>query len=218
MIAESVRRAAKVKKVVAWFGSISASGGYYVASAADEIIATPLSATGGIGVVLVLFNYRGLLDKVGVEPMIFTSGAYKDLYSGLRDSALSEEERAIIQDRLEEAYDHFLAVVSEGRAIPVETLRTDIADGRIFSGEQARELQLVDRIGYFEDAVARARELAGAPNARVIRYRRPFSIRDILTARSDPPALRLDVGQTGIRVAPGRMYFLPRAMVIPAAD
>lgn len=218
MIYESVRRAAETKKVLAWFGSISTSGGYYIAAAADEIMSTPLSATGSIGVILVLFNYRELLDKVGVEPLIFTSGVYKDLYSGLRDTAMSDQERKMIQERLDQAYGRFVSVVSTGRAIPEETLRSEIADGRIFTGEQARALQLVDRIGYFEDAVARARELSGAPEARVIRYRKPFSIRELLSVRSSPPSLRIDVGQTGIRVEPGLMYFLPRTMVSAATE
>lgn len=213
MIYETVRRAAETKKVLAWFGSIATSGGYYVASAADEIMSTPLSATGSIGVILVLLNYRDLLDKVGVEPLLFTSGAYKDLYSGLRDAPLSDEERGMIQERIDEAHGRFVSVVARGRAITEETLRTRIADGRIFTGEQARGLQLVDRIGYFEDALERARELGGSPGARLIRYRKPFSIRDMLSARSDPPSLRVEFGQPGIRVAPGVMYFLPHTMI-----
>ncbi len=210
MIYDQLRRAAEKKKVLAWMGSLATSGGYYVSAACDEIMAMPMTSTGSIGVILVLFRYGELMNKIGVQPRIFAAGRYKDLFSGLREEDFSEEEKAIIRSRVQVAYDRFVEIVAEARGLPEETLREDIADGRIFSAEEAREMQLIDAIGYREDAVERLRKLAGAPDARLIRYDRGFSIRNLLHAAGGGSTVRVELGAgCGFALRPGALYYLP---------
>lgn len=170
-----LRRAGK--PVVASMGEVAASGGYYVASAAERIVANPSTFTGSIGVILVLLNLEGTAGKIGVEPIVIKSGRLKDIGSPFR--TLTEEEREILQAMIDESYDRFVDVVSEGRHLP-ETEVRELATGRPYTGSQARDLGLVDRLGNFDAAVEVARRLAGLEQATVVRYRAPFSLRDIL--------------------------------------
>ncbi|MEJ5336918.1 signal peptide peptidase SppA [Thermus oshimai] len=171
---EALYRALKAlsseKPLVAAFGSVAASGGYYAALAAREIFAPPTAVTGSIGVISVMPEVGGLLEKLGVRVEVLKEGALKDMASGLKP--LSPEERAVLQGFLKEAYELFLSRVAEGRGLPLGEVRR-LADGRIYSGKQAVALGLADREGYLEDAARRAAELAGLEGFRLVRYEKP---------------------------------------------
>ena len=145
-------------KVVASFGNISASGGVYIGVGAKQIVANPGTITGSIGVILRGNNLERLLDKIGVSFKTIKSGPYKDILSF--DRQLTSEEEVILQQLIDTSYGQFVATVAEGRNLDVETVKT-FADGRVFTGEQALELGLVDRLGTEEDARRWAAELAG---------------------------------------------------------
>ncbi len=173
------------KPVVACMRSVCASGGYYVAAAADFIMANELSLTGSIGVIVPKYKYTDLLDKIGVQFDSVKSGEMKDMLSGGVPRTPEEEARmnAYVQTLVDETFERFLAVVAEGRGLYAnadEVRRRDFADGRVMLGSQALMVGLVDQCGYFEDAVAKAKELAGVSDANVVRYQEPFSLRDLL--------------------------------------
>ena len=161
--------------VIASIMDVGASGGYYVATAADKIIVHPSSVTGSLGVIMLTLNARGLLEKVGLEANAITSGPNKDMGSPFKP--MTEEERAIFQGLISSFYQRFLAVIREGRRnLPAEEIRK-LADGRVYSGEQASALGLADSVGYLEDAIDLAKREAGLTEARVVTYRRPGEYR-----------------------------------------
>ncbi|MET0850719.1 MAG: signal peptide peptidase SppA [Candidatus Rokuibacteriota bacterium] len=160
--------------VIAAIVDVGASGGYYVALAADQILAHPTSVTGSIGVVMLTLNAQGLLEKIGVAPLAIKSGAMKDAGSPFRQ--LTPEERAVFQGVIDEMFTRFVGLIVEARKIPAERVR-GFADGRIYTAEQARELGLVDRLGYMDDAIEMARKAAGLTEARVVMYHRPREYR-----------------------------------------
>ncbi len=145
-------------QVVASFGNISASGGVYVGVAADKIVANPGTITGSIGVILRGNNLSKLLERLGIRFETVKSGAYKDILSP--DRALSPEERELLQSLIDSSYSQFVDAVSEGRKLTKESVKV-FADGRVFSGAQAKEFGLVDELGDEEDARKIAAELAG---------------------------------------------------------
>lgn len=149
------------RPVIASIGSVGASGGYYVALAADSILALPGSITGSIGVLMEFPNVSGLMDKVGVEMQVVKGGAQKDLGSPFR--AMGPEDEAILSEMVADVHAQFIEVVAAERRLPVEEV-TALADGRILSGRQAMERRLVDRLGNLEEAVALAGVLAGIGN------------------------------------------------------
>jgi protease-4 len=146
------------KTVIASMGAIAASGGYYVAAAADGVVANPGTITGSIGVIIEYTNFRSLLDKIGLVPVVIKSGEYKDLASPVKP--MSEEERKILQTFADQTHHQFIRAVAEGRGMETGAVAR-LADGRIFNGEQAKDLGLVDRLGNLQDAVDWAAELAG---------------------------------------------------------
>ncbi len=148
----------KLKPVVVSMGSVAASGGYYVAAAAREIVANPGTITGSIGVIMEFANFQQLLEKIGLSSDVVKSGPYKDIGSPTRE--MSAAERAILQDLIDDVHSQFVSSVAEGRALDEQAVRL-IADGRIFSGRKAMELGLVDRMGNLQVAINRAAELAG---------------------------------------------------------
>jgi protease-4 len=178
-----VRKAQKEKKVLVSMGSVAASGGYYIACAADKILANPGSITGSIGVIVESLNVEELLRKLGLRSMVVKSGKHKDLGSPLRP--MSEEEKKLLQGVLDSVHEQFIRAVAEGRKLPVEKVR-ELADGRIFSGEQARELGLVDELGNLEDTLAMAATLAGIRGEPEIMYpeKKRFSLFDLLLQES----------------------------------
>jgi protease-4 len=157
--------------IVASIMDLGTSGGYYIAAAADTVMAHPSSVTGSIGVIMLTINARGLLEKVGVEATAVTSGPRKDMGSPFR--VMTTEERTIFQGLIDSFYQRFLSVVQEGRPnLQMEQIKK-LADGRIYTGEQAKAAGLVDEIGYLEDAIELAKKQAKLTEARVITYHRP---------------------------------------------
>ena len=162
--------------VVASIVDVGASGGYYIAAASDKILAHPASVTGSVGVIMMTVNAQGLLEKIGVQTTAVTSGPQKDMGSPFRP--MTPEERAIFQSVIDSFYTRFLTVVKDGRPnLSAEQVRK-LADGRIYSGEQAMANGLVDGVGYLDDAIESAKQAAGLTEARVIVYRRPGEYRN----------------------------------------
>jgi protease IV len=173
---ERVRKAGK--PVVASFGAVAASGGYYIGTSADRIFANPGTLTGSIGVIMQMANVEGLLKKVGVDYVVIKAGAYKDV--GNFSRAMTPEERRILQALLDDVYGQFVAAVAKGRGLDEGTVR-GFADGRIYSGQQAHALKMVDELGGFEEAVEAAAKLSGIPGKpKLIFPRRRFSISELL--------------------------------------
>ncbi len=163
-------RTTKKVPVVVSMMDVAASGGYYLAMAADSILVHPSTVTGSIGVIMLTVNAKGLLEKVGVEANAITSGPRKDMGSPFR--VMTPEERAIFQSVIDSFYQRFLTVVQEGRPNLTAEQIKKLADGRIYSGEQAKAVGLVDEIGYLDDAIELAKKKAGLTEARVVTYRR----------------------------------------------
>jgi len=157
-IYSALKRLQEKVQIVASFGNISASGGVYISMGSSHIMANPGTITGSIGVILRGNNLERLLDKVGVSFKVIKSGPYKDILAF--DRELTEPEKNILQELIDSSYQQFVQTVADGRKIPVETVKT-FADGRIFTGQQALELGIVDRLGTEEDARRWAAELAG---------------------------------------------------------
>jgi protease-4 len=178
----AIQRARKAgKPVVATLGAVAASGGYYVAAAADRIYANPGTLTGSIGVVMQMANLEGLLKKVGVEYVVVKAGAYKDVGSFAR--TMSPEERKMLQALLDDVYAQFVDAVAEGRGLERKEVLA-FAEGRIYSGQQALTLKMVDEMGGFEDAVEAAGKLANiAGRPKLVYPRKKFSFRNLLENR-----------------------------------
>jgi len=157
-IYEALKRIQDKVKIVASFGNISASGGVYIGMGAHHIVANPGTITGSIGVILRGNNLERLLDKVGVSFQVVKSGPYKDILAF--DRKLTEAEQGILQSLIDTSYNQFVQTVADARNLAVETVR-GFADGRIFTGQQALELGVVDRLGTEEDARRWAAELVG---------------------------------------------------------
>ena len=182
-IFEDVKRTNEVKPVVASMGSLGASGGYYAALGAEKIIANPGTMTGSIGVIVKFPNLEGLFEKVGYKTEVVKSGAMKDV--GAPNRPLSDKERALLQGLIDNVFNQFVKAVAESRGMPEETVK-ELADGRIFSGEQAFEAGLIDGLGNFTDAVSMAAELGGLdPEQPELIYpseERRFSLLSLLTS------------------------------------
>lgn len=146
------------KPVVIWMGDTAASGGYYISCGGDYVFAHPDTLTGSIGVISQFINAQELLDEMGIDVMVITSGRYKDMGSLFRD--MTEEEQEIWNEILDQIYADFVEVVAESRELSVEQVR-NLADGRIYTGQQALEQGLVDEVGLPSDAIAKAADLAG---------------------------------------------------------
>lgn len=163
------------------FGSTAASGGYYIATAGDKIVSNPLTVTGSIGVIMSSYNYSELADKVGVKEVIIKSGDLKDIGSGMRK--MTEEEKNVLQSVVNDAFDRFVEVIATGRDLTEEKVR-DLADGRIYTGQQAKKLQLVDELGTLEDAIEITEEMAGVTDATVVRYAERFNFSSLFRMAS----------------------------------
>ncbi len=183
--------------VVALMESVAASGAFYVACAADHITAHPTTVTGSIGVLMPLFDAGQLMTKVGVRNRTVKSGPLKDMGSPLVQQSEEQWERelALLNDIVQQMHEHFVSIVAEGRRMDAKAVRR-LADGRIFTGETALDEGLVDSIGYREDAVARAKDMAGLDKAHVVLYRLAPTLRDVLFGQEEAPdiTVRLDDG------------------------
>lgn len=170
LYAQVLRLKKSGKKVVASFGDIAASGGYYVGVACDRIVANPATTTGSIGVIAQVPNLQELYRKIGVTQQTFKSGAHKDMLSPARP--VTPEEAQIMQGIIDDTYDQFVRAVASGRHLPIERVRS-LADGRIYTGAQAKRLGLVDELGGLSDAVRLAAKLAGIKGEpEVVEYSR----------------------------------------------
>ncbi len=158
-IYEELKRLAAEKPLVVSMGSVAASGGYYIAVAAQRIFANPGTITGSIGVIMSFPDYQELMGKVGVKTEVVKSGRFKDIGSSTRD--FSAEDRALLQGLIDDVHLQFIEAVSAGRKIPVEQL-LPLVDGRIFTGRQALEEGLIDELGSLPDAVRYTAQLIGA--------------------------------------------------------
>jgi protease-4 len=184
------------KPVVVSMGSLAASGGYYISADADYIYATPHTLTGSIGVISQFVTAEELLDEVGVEIVVITAGETKDFGSVSRD--MTDEEQAYWQALIDDTHDAFIEIVADGRGMSVQEVR-EFADGRVFSGQQALELGLVDEIGYFDDAIQKAATLGGiSGDPRVVELTPDVSLLDSLYGiRASPyPNLTLETLRT----------------------
>lgn len=164
-IYEEIRKAVTKKKVVVSMGSVAASGGYYIAAPATRIVANPGTLTGSIGVIMEIPNVEGLMNKIGVKTEVIKSGRHKDIASVFR--GIKKEEREILQGVLDNVHEQFIKAVAEGRKMLIEDVK-NIADGRVFTGEQALKAGLIDEIGNLEDAIKSAARLTGIKGEPVV--------------------------------------------------
>ncbi|MGB9716638.1 MAG: signal peptide peptidase SppA [Thermodesulfovibrionales bacterium] len=180
-IYEEVKKAVAKKKILVSMGSIAASGGYYIASPATKIIANPGTLTGSIGVIMEIPNIEGFLNKIGIKTEVIKSGEHKDIASVFR--GIKKEEREILQGVMDNVHEQFIKAVAEGRKMLIEDVKK-IADGRVFTGEQALKLGLIDELGDFEDAVQTAAKLTGIKGEPVIISKKEkLSLIDLLKGR-----------------------------------
>jgi protease-4 len=189
----------KLKKpIVASMGSTAASGGYYIASAANQIVANPGTLTGSIGVIMQFIKMEGLYEKVGLEQQVVKSGRFKDTGSPVRD--LTAEERALLQATIDDVHNQFVNAIFEGRQ---EHLTREeivaLADGRIFSGQQALEHKLVDRLGNLPDAIELAGTLGGiSGKPKVVRAKRKVSLLERLLGATGERSLDKLLDNAGV--------------------
>lgn len=182
-IYEEVMRTNEVKPVIASMGSMGASGGYYAALGAEKIIANPGTMTGSIGVIVKFPNLQGLFDKIGYKNQVVKSGPLKDV--GASNRPLTDEERKLLQDLIDNVYGQFVQDVASARGMDEDTVRR-LADGRVYTGEQALAAGLIDKLGNFTDAITLAADVGGLDdkNPRLIypREDRKFSLLNLLTS------------------------------------
>jgi protease IV len=214
--------ASRGKPVVCSMGSLAASGGYYISAPCRWIVANELTITGSIGVIMHGYNYRGLMDKVGLAPMTYKSGKFKDMLSPDRSTnQIPPEEHAMVQTLIDETFHKFKDVVrtgrgqahernkSEGRPLSLEW--EEFADGRVLSGTQALTLGFVDQVGDFDDAVKRTKIIAHIGDADLVEYRERYDIADFLSLfgqNSTAKDIKLDLGLDIPKLRAGCMYFL----------
>ncbi|MBW1998335.1 MAG: signal peptide peptidase SppA [Deltaproteobacteria bacterium] len=166
-IFREVLRTRKTKRVIASLGGVAASGGYYVAVAADKIVANPGTITGSIGVIMEFLQVEELMKKIGVDFEVVKSGEFKDIGSPIRK--MSEKEKALLEEVISDIKEQFVRAVAEGRGLGLEQVQ-EIADGRIISGARAKELGLIDSLGNFQDALELAKKMSGIRGEAQIVY------------------------------------------------
>jgi protease-4 len=218
------------KPVIASMGNLAASGGYYVSAPCQWIVANDLTITGSIGVILHSWNYRGLMNKVGLRPETYKSGKFKDMLSGERnEDEIPAQEHEMVQSLIDETYGKFKAVVAEGRKQAHDKNKANkdkrdqgnelsptweqYADGRVLSGTEAMKLGFVDQLGNFEDAVKRAKTIAGISDANLIEYQQRYDLSDILrlfgqTGQNQSRVVKVDLGMDAPKLQAGQLYFL----------
>jgi len=167
-----IEKVKETKFIVVSMGVTAASGGYYISTQADKIVALPTTMTGSIGVISAIPNIEGFLEKLGIQIEIFKGGKYKDMYQGLRE--LTPEEEEIMQQMIDEYYEQFIDVVADGRELSREEVR-DLATGQLYTGTEAKELGLVDELGDLNTAIDLAAELAGI-EAPIVEYYQPHRV------------------------------------------
>jgi protease-4 len=196
------------RPVVAAFMGLAASGGYYVASACDRIVAHPTTITGSIGVIALHVSLTGLMDKIGVKVDAIKSGPRKDTGSPFRD--LTDEDRKILQGLIDQYYQRFVRVASEGRRGRLSEAEVRaLADGRIYTASQASEAKLVDRVGYLKDAADEAKALAGIKAARLVMYsRKPQRVENPYSASASAGGLPMGELEQARQLLGFHLYYL----------
>jgi protease-4 len=223
-IATAIRKFQKDSKkpVVVSMGSLAASGGYYVSTPCEWIVANELTITGSIGVIMEGFNYRKLMDKVGIAPEVYKSGANKDMMSPFREpEEISLQEKQMVQSMINETFSKFKDVVNDGRkdafsrnegkGKALKSNWTDFADGRILSGKEAMDLGLVDELGDFDAAVDRTKGLAHITgDATLVQYQAPLELFNLfrMLGQTDAKSVKLDLGVDLPKLRTGCMYYL----------
>lgn len=193
------------KPVVACMMDVAASGAYYLAMASDCVYAHATTVTGSIGVIMTLYNASGLFQKIGVESNPIKSGPNKDI--GNPGRPMTPEERAILQSVVNCFYNQFVHVVAAGRHLPEERVR-ELADGRVYSGLEAKELGLIDAVGHLEDAIATAKQLACLKDAEIVAYDRCDGYRGSIYAGLPkiPSEINVKLQLPGLNVNPGASF------------
>jgi protease IV len=216
------------KPVIASMGNLAASGGYYVSAPCRWIVANELTITGSIGVIMHTWNYRALMNKVGLEPEVYKSGRFKDMLSGSRDKTKIPpedlaKERAMVDSLITEVYGKFTNIVAQGRSAafqknkagsdPGKALANDwasYADGRVLSGAEARKLGFVDELGNFDQAVERAKIIGGTSSANLVKYEQHYDLGDFfrIFGATESRTLKVDLGMDMPKLEAGRLYFI----------
>jgi protease-4 len=208
--------AAREKKpVVVYMDSVAASGGYYAAMGANYIVASDLTITASIGVILQTINYGELAGKIGLKTLTFKSGKMKDLLSPTRE--MTPEEQLYVQGLIDETYGKFVGIVAKERRLPEAELREGVADGRIVSGNQALAAKLVDALGTLEDAITKAEELSGAINAKVVRLQTVVNFSDVFRLFMQTPhnrSVQVHLSPDTLGLQPGKLYYLSRHLFL----
>jgi protease-4 len=196
------------RPVVAAFMGLAASGGYYVASACDRIVAHPTTITGSIGVIALHVSLTGLMDKIGVKVDALKSGPRKDTGSPFRD--LTEDDRKLLQALIDQTHQRFVRVVAEGRRGRLtEAEVRALADGRIFTAEQASDAKLVDRVGYLKDAADEAKALAGIKAAQLVMYsRKPQRVENPYSASASAGGIPMGELEQARQLLGFHLYYL----------
>ncbi len=212
----------QAKPVIVSMGNLAASGGYYISAPCRWLVANKMTITGSIGVIMHGWNYRGLMDKVGIAPEVYKSGKFKDMMSGSREPGeIPPEEHQMVQNLINEVYGQFKDVVADGRNTaheknpkcqPLASDWTNYADGRVLSGTEAKRLGFVDEVGDFRDAVKAAETIANISDANLIRYEEHYNISDFLhifgQSKAQAPVIKVDLGFDAPKLQAGQMYFL----------
>ncbi len=215
------------KPVVCSMGSLAASGGYYISVPCRWIVANELTITGSIGVIMHGWNYRGLMDKVGISPMTYKSGKFKDMLSGERSTnEIPAEEHAMVQALIDETYGRFTNVVCVGRSQAHKQNQKEgqaliaewgtYADGRVLSGSDALKYGFVDELGDFDKAVERTKKIAKISDANLIEYRERYDISDLFSMFGQSGSahdIKLDLGVDLPKLQAGQLYFLSYTLV-----
>jgi len=212
------------KPVIVSMGNLAASGGYYISAPCRYIIANKMTITGSIGVIMHGYNYRGLLDKVGVVPEVYKSGKFKDMMSSTREPGeVTQEEKDMVNGLIKEVYNDFKEVVETGRNDAHEKNRSqghalaenwaDYADGRVLSGTEAEKLGFVDELGNFQTAVARAKLFGGiSDEANLVQYPERRDLADLFRifgeTKAQPPSVKIDLGFDTPKLQEGHLYFM----------
>lgn len=202
------------KPVIGCMRSVCASGGYYIASACDHLVANRITLTGSIGVIFPHFTYRELLDKIGVQQTPYTSGKLKDMFSGGVERSESEQQLVDMrmQQLVDETFARFLHVVAQGRkeyASVAELKNAPFTDGRVLLGETALEYGLVDQLGYMKHAIEKARELADAYDTNIVRYRESISLTELLLMKTGEQHIKVEgLPKVMPTLNPHNLYYL----------
>jgi protease IV len=211
------------KPVIVSMGNLAASGGYYISAPCRYIVANKMTITGSIGVIMHGWNYRGLLDKVGIAPEVYKSGKFKDMMSGSREpDSVTQEERDMVQGLISEVYGDFKDVVEKGRKDARDHSKdcralaenwTDYADGRVLSGTEAEKLGFVDKVGNFQDAVDIAKSMGGiSGDANLVQYQERMDLSDLFhifgESKAQSQTVKIDLGFDAPKLQEGHLYFL----------